>query len=104
MELLLMFTEIAGLLLCLIFIITIISVALNIINKYIDKRFETEFYNKTNKFIRLFISENKKDELNHKNTFLYRQTAQFAANSVTKIAILVIAIFVYKAIRVHIFP
>jgi len=90
MELLLIITKITGLLLCLILIITARSIALKKINNYIDDRFEIEFSNRTNRFTRLFISDNKKSELEYKYTYLYKQKAQYTANTVTIIAILII--------------
>jgi len=64
-----------------------------VINNYIDNRFEIEFYNRTNRFTRLFISENKKSELEYEYTFLYRQKAQYIANITTLITILIIIFF-----------
>ena len=93
MELLLMIMKITGFLLCLVFIITARSIALKKINNYIDNRFEIEFYNRTNRFTRLFISENKKSELEYEYTFLYRQKAQYIANITTLITILIIIFF-----------
>lgn len=85
-----MIMKITSFLLCLVFIITARSIALKKINNYIDNRFEIEFYNRTNRLIRFFISENKKSELEHKYTYLYRQKAQYIANIVTIITILII--------------
>jgi len=93
MELLLMIMKITGFLLCLVFTITARSIALKKINNYIDNRFEIEFYNRTNRFTRLFISENKKSELEYEYTFLYRQKAQYIANIATLITILIIIFF-----------
>jgi hypothetical protein len=90
MELLLMIIKITGLQLCLILIITARNIVLKKINNYIDNRFEIEFYNRTNRFIRLFISKNKKSELEYEYTYLYRQKAQYIANIVTIITILII--------------
>jgi len=102
MEVFFMIIKITILLLSVIFIIKTRSIALKKINKYIDNRFETEFYNRTNRFTRFFISENKKSELEYEYTFMYRQKAQSIANFVTLITILIIifiAIFLQLRIK-----
>jgi uncharacterized integral membrane protein len=99
---LLMIIKITGFLLCLVFIIIARNIALKKINNYIDNRFEIEFYNRTNKFTRIFISKNKKSELEHEYTYLYRRKAQYIANIVTIITILIIifiAIFLQLRIK-----
>jgi peptidoglycan biosynthesis protein MviN/MurJ (putative lipid II flippase) len=57
------------------------------INEYIDNKFEEEFYNRTNWFIRLFISKKKKY---HEETDDYREIV----NKVNKIANIIITVLI----------
>ena len=97
-----MIMKTTGFLLCLVFIITAKSIALNKINTYKDNRFEIEFYNRTNRFTRFFISEKKKSELEYEYTYSYRQKVQYIANIVTIITILIIIFFaIFLQLRIN---
>jgi len=69
------------------------------INEYIDNRFEEEFYNRTNWFIRLFISKKKKEKIEHEETDDYREKVN-KANKIANI-ILTILIIILVGILVY---
>jgi len=64
-------------LMALIIVILVITwlkkIALININNIIDNIFEIGYLNKTNKFIRLFISEDRKRKWNYEKTFSHRE-------------------------------
>ena len=69
------------------------------INNYIDKIFEIEFNKKRNKFVRLFISKEKKCELNNRYTLNYRKKISKIINIITIIIITILmAVFLFYCI------
>jgi len=93
--------KIKSIIILLFIIITIIgrTIILKKINKYIDKKFEEEFYNRTNKFTRFLVYLfSNKNKIKHEKTYTYRQNMRIIVNIfiISIISITIIALFFLK--------
>jgi len=77
-------------LILIIFFIIIKNIIIKGINKHIDCIFEKEFNKRTNRFVRLFISKEKKRKLNDKNTLSYKIKISKIINTITLIIIIIL--------------
>jgi preprotein translocase subunit Sss1 len=73
------------------------GIILDKINDIIDEKFESAFLEKTNGFIRFFISENKKASIRDEYTWVYREkAAAIAATVIIGLIIALIAVIIFK--------
>jgi hypothetical protein len=66
------------------------NVILNKFYKIIDEKFESEYNKRTNKFIRIFISNNKKRRIYHENTDIFRKKVKKFIDNIAAIMIIVL--------------